>query len=89
MILRWLLFLDQRDLKESDVDSFVDDVLVNDKPEDVRELLDQHIGKGKIIERLWRFVCFQFCLLSSVEKFTGTEASVVIFSLLLITYSVV
>ncbi|KAM1887409.1 hypothetical protein ACFX13_045658 [Malus domestica] len=93
-----------RGLKESNVDSFVDDVLVNDKPwasgvqesltgshvftaacfhtgghngnliiyspgsdgsitghwygdvtpDDVPELLDEHIGKGKIIERLWR-----------------------------------
>ena len=32
MILRLFLFLDQRGLKESDMDSFVDDVLVNDKP---------------------------------------------------------
>ncbi|KAM1111938.1 hypothetical protein ACFX2I_044874 [Malus domestica] len=49
-------------------------------PEDVPELLDQHIGKGDIIERLWRIVCFRFCQLSADEKFTGTEASVVIFS---------
>lgn len=25
-------------------------------PNDVPELLDQHIGKGEIIERIWRFV---------------------------------
>lgn len=25
-------------------------------PDDVPELLDEHIGKGQIIERLWRFV---------------------------------
>ncbi|TQD98050.1 hypothetical protein C1H46_016315 [Malus baccata] len=49
-------------------------------PEDVPELLDQHIGKGEIIERLWRIVCFRFCQLSADEKFTGSEASVVIFS---------
>ena len=25
-------------------------------PTDVPELLDQHIGKGEIIKRIWRFV---------------------------------
>ena len=25
-------------------------------PNDVGELLDEHIGNGKIIDRLWRFV---------------------------------
>ncbi|RVX08830.1 hypothetical protein CK203_011096 [Vitis vinifera] len=56
-----------KSLKDSDVDSFVDDVIVNGKPgpleckrygyvtpNDVPELLDQHIGKGEIIERIWR-----------------------------------
>ncbi|RXH89359.1 hypothetical protein DVH24_031716 [Malus domestica] len=32
MIMGLFLFVDQRGLKESDVDSFVDDVLVNDRP---------------------------------------------------------
>ncbi|CAN6702774.1 unnamed protein product [Malus baccata var. baccata] len=32
MILGLFLFVDQRGLKESDVDSFVDDILVNDRP---------------------------------------------------------
>ena len=29
-------------------------------PDDVPELLDQHIAKGEIIERLWRFVFFVY-----------------------------
>ncbi|KAM1130138.1 hypothetical protein ACFX19_045525 [Malus domestica] len=43
-------------------------------PDDVPELLDQHIGTGEIIERLWRFVRFWFCLPPSDENFIGTEA---------------
>lgn len=31
-------------------------------PDDVPALLDQHIGKGEIIEHLWRFVLLWFCL---------------------------
>ena len=27
-------------------------------PDDVPELLDRHIGKGELIERLWRFAFF-------------------------------
>ncbi|XP_048433798.1 altered inheritance of mitochondria protein 32-like [Pyrus x bretschneideri] len=47
--------------------------------DDVPELLDQHIGKGEIIERLWMFVHFWFCLPPSDEDFTGTEVSVIFF----------
>lgn len=25
-------------------------------PDDVPELLDRHLGKGEVIERIWRFV---------------------------------
>ena len=42
-------------------------------PDDVPELLDEHIGKGDIIERLWRFVRFWFCLPSLDENFTGRK----------------
>lgn len=30
-------------------------------PDDVPAILDQHIAKGEIIERLWRFVLYIFC----------------------------
>lgn len=35
-------------------------------PDDVSELLDLHIGKGEIIQRLWRFVCLCFGVLSLI-----------------------
>lgn len=31
-------------------------------PDDVPELLDKHIGKGEIVERLWRLVFLWFSI---------------------------
>ncbi|KAM0028610.1 putative thioredoxin-like ferredoxin [Helianthus debilis subsp. tardiflorus] len=50
-------------LKESDINRFVDALFVKFvcfgyvTPSDVPELLDNHIVKGEIIDRIWRFYC--------------------------------
>lgn len=37
-------------------------------PDDVSILLEQHIGKGEIVDRLWRYFCFVAYLLCSTSN---------------------